>query len=247
VSQGPSGDRPAAAGRPEPPGASGAFAGVGVLTSVRAHGDFALAAGPGERAARQRALVDLPWVEVDQVHGAGVVEVRHGGGAAVAGTGADALVTPDAGVVLAVRTGDCAPVVLAGSRGGPVGVAHAGWRGVEAGVVEATVAALRRLGAESVAARIGPCIEGACYEFGAADLDRLAERYGSVVRCMTKWGTPGLSVVAAVTAACARVGVPVVGEPPPCTACGADRFWSHRARGESGRMVTAVWRPAPAP
>jgi hypothetical protein len=36
--------------------------------------------------------------------------------------------------------------------------------------------------------------------------------------------------------------VPVVGERPPCTACAVDRYWSHRARAEPQRMVTAVWR-----
>ena len=232
---------------------------VGSFTSERADGDFAVTAGSASaRAARRRALVDLPWVEVHQVHGARVVEIGDWSAAGAARPGApaprgheatdgwaaveaDALVTARSGVVLAVRTADCAPVVLT-TDGGPVGVAHAGWRGVEAGVVEATVDALRALGAGQIEARIGPCIEGACYEFGAEDLDRVADRYGSVVRCVTRLGTPGLSVVAAVTAACERAGVPVVGPPPPCTACEATRYWSHRARGETGRMVTAVWR-----
>jgi YfiH family protein len=226
---------------------SGAFAGAGVLTSTRPDGDFAVTAGPPglnaepDRDARRRALVDLPWVEVHQVHGARVAEVGDRADA-VEGIEADALVTARAGVVLAMRTADCAPVFLAGAGGGPVGVAHAGWMGIEAGVVEATVAALRALGATGIEARIGPCIEGPCYEFGGADLARLEKRYGSVVRCVTRWGTPGLSVPAAVTAACAGMGVAVVGPPPPCTACVADRYWSHRARREPQRMLSAIWR-----
>jgi polyphenol oxidase len=215
---------------------------LGVLTSTRADGDFAVTAGPPmDRAARQRRLVDLPWAEVRQVHGARVVDVGH----PVDGyreVEADALVTARWGFVLAVRTADCAPVFLAGAAGGPVGLAHAGWQGIEAGVVEATVEALRSLGADRIEARIGPCIEGACYEFGAVDLDRLADRYGSVVRCVTRSGTPGLSVVAAITMACERLGVPVAGPAPPCTACAADRYWSHRARGEAERMISAIWR-----
>jgi YfiH family protein len=222
------------------PAGTDAFAGVGVLSSAKRDGDLAAQVPAAERRARQRALVDLPWVEVAQVHGAGVVTVDDAGERA-AEVPADALVTARSGVVLAVRTADCLPVVLAAAEG-PVGVAHAGWRGLEAGVVEATVEALRVLGAEDIEARFGPGIEGACYEFGEQDLTRLVDRYGSVVRCMTRWGTPGLSVPAAVTVACERVGVPVVGPPPPCTACLAERYWSHRARAEAGRMVTAVWR-----
>jgi copper oxidase (laccase) domain-containing protein len=48
--------------------------------------------------------------------------------------------------------------------------------------------------------------------------------------------------VPAITEACARLGVPVVGPPPPCTACEEDRFFSHRARGEPERMLSAIWR-----
>jgi len=128
-----------------------------LLTSTRADGDFAVTAGPRpgpDRDARRRALVDLPWVEVHQVHGARVAEVGDRADA-VDGTEADALVTARPGVVLAVRTADCAPVFLAGAGGGPVGVAHAGWMGIEAGVIEATVAVLRALGATGIEARIG--------------------------------------------------------------------------------------------
>jgi copper oxidase (laccase) domain-containing protein len=121
-------------------------------------------------------------------------------------------------------------------------VAHAGWPGTEAGIVEATARALRRLGADRIEAGTGPSIEGACYEFGTDGIDRFAERYGSVVRCTTRWGTPGLSLHDAIAVACAREGVELVGPRPPCTACAADRYWSHRARAEPGRMVTAVWR-----
>src|SRR5690606_35893587 len=56
---------------------------------------------------------------------------------------ADAAVTDAPGVVLAVLTADCLPVVLAARDGSEVAVAHAGWRGLAAGVLEATVAAMR--------------------------------------------------------------------------------------------------------
>jgi YfiH family protein len=220
---------------------AGLLAAVDCLTSERTHGDLAAGVDPAVREARRRALVDLPWAEVAQVHGAAVVEVGGGRRPSLADTEADALVTAEPGVVLAVRTADCAPVIFAADNGA-LGVAHAGWPGTGAGVVEATVAALRRLGAGRIEARIGPSIEGACYEFGAAELARFVDRYGPVVRCMTRWGTPALSLHAAIGVACRRQGVELVGDPPPCTACAADRYWSHRARSEPGRMVSAVWR-----
>jgi YfiH family protein len=224
------------------PASAGPFAGVEVRHSTRGDGDYRPGVPPAVLAARQRALADVPWVWVRQVHGAGVVAVNGRDPVEVCGVDADALVTERPGIALSVRTADCAPVVLASAEG-PFGVAHAGWGGVERGVVQRAVEALRRLGAVTIGARIGPCIEGACYEFGAADLDRLALRYGDVVRCTTRWGTPGLDLAAAVTAACAEVDVDVASGPPACTACHAGAYWSHRARAEPERMATVVWRP----
>ena len=61
---------------------------------------------------------------------------------------ADAAVTRERGVVCAMLTADCLPVLFADRAGTAVGIAHAGWRGLAAGVLEATVAALRDLGAQ---------------------------------------------------------------------------------------------------
>ena len=55
---------------------------------------------------------------------------------------ADALVTNRPGLLLAIVTADCAPVLLADREAGVVGAAHAGWKGAFGGVCEATVAAM---------------------------------------------------------------------------------------------------------
>ncbi len=96
------------------------------------------------------------------------------------GVEGDALVTTRPGVVLAVLTADCAPVALA-SPEGVVAVAHAGWKGAEVGILEATVEVMRAHGATHIDAALGPCIGPCCYEFGPADLDRLAARFGPAV------------------------------------------------------------------
>lgn len=82
---------------------------------------------------------------------------------------ADALVTRRRDVALGILTADCAPVLFADREAGVVGAAHAGWRGALGGVLEATIAAMRELGAapQRIAAGIGPCIGHASYEVGA--------------------------------------------------------------------------------
>ena len=189
-------------------------------------------------AARRRAVVDLPWTWLRQVHGADVVHVRGPGDGA--GTRADAAVTIEPGCALAVLTADCAPVALS-SPEGVVGVAHAGWMGLLAGVLERTVEHMRALGASEVAAVVGPCIRPECYEFGTEHLDRVAARLGQGVRATSATGTPALDVAAAARSALAAAGVTEVDEVGRCTACDPGYF-SWRAGGEMARQAVVVWR-----
>ena len=200
-------------------------------------GDYVHAVRP-EVEARRRAVVDLPWTWLRQVHGDRVVVVDEPGGGA--GRSADAAVTDRSGCALAVLTADCAPVALLGSNG-VVGVAHAGWRGLVAGVLERAVEVMRAAGAGDVHALLGPCIRPGCYEFGADDLAQVARRLGDGVRGTTSTGAPALDVPAAVRAALGRVGVVDVGDVGICTACSPAHF-SHRARRELGRQALVVWR-----
>ena len=201
-------------------------------------GDFSDRAPAVPRAAAQRGVVDLPWKTVHQVHGVAVAVVDRTSD--TAGTDADALVTTDSGVALAVRTADCAPVALASD--GIVAVAHAGWQGLSAGVLAETVAAMRAVRSGRVIAALGPCIHPECYEFSPSDLDSVASRFGDGVRSVTSEGRPALDVPAAVRAALAAEDVELVHDENVCTAC-SDRHWSHRARRDSQRQATVVWLP----
>lgn len=87
---------------------------------------------------------------------------------------ADAAVTREPGVALGILTADCAPVLLSDPEAGVVGAAHAGWRGALDGVIEATVAAMLRLGARpgAIRAAIGPTISQRAYEVGPEFFER---------------------------------------------------------------------------
>jgi YfiH family protein len=191
--------------------------------------------------ARRRAVVDLPWTWLRQVHGDSVVRVTAPGEGA--GRRADAAVTAVPGSAVAVLSADCAPIVL-GSPEGVAGVAHAGWRGLMAGVLERTVEAMRSLGASTVGAHLGPCIHAECYEFGIGDLDRVADRLGDGVRAETSAGAQALDVPAAVRSALAGVGVVEVDDVDVCTACSPDYF-SWRARRDTGRQAAVAWVDGP--
>ena len=102
---------------------------------------------------------------VKQVHSADVVTLTDAHDiAAVANTEADGIVTARRGVALAVLTADCQPILLADADAGVIGACHAGWRGALNGIVEATVDAMRALGARQISAVIGPTISQRAYE-----------------------------------------------------------------------------------
>ena len=121
-----------------------------------------------------------------QVHGAGVRVV----GAADRGSGAfrlddaiadaDALVTATPGVVLAILTADCVPIVLHDPVAGVLACVHAGWRGTVAGVSAAAVAAMRALGSRpsDVIAGIGPAIAAARYQVGPDVHQAVTQAFG---------------------------------------------------------------------
>jgi copper oxidase (laccase) domain-containing protein len=151
-------------------------------------------------------------------------------------------VTATPGCALVVRTADCAPVVLAGDRS--VAVLHLGWRGLQAALVARAVESMAALGDVPRQAHLGPCIRPGCYEFKGPELDDLATRFGEGVRGVTTAGTPALDLPATVRAALAEAGVTALEDTSGCTACD-QRWFSHRARGESQRFATVAWIEAP--
>jgi len=141
---------------------------------------------PADVAENRRRAVDavLPgarMVSVYQVHSPHCVVVSEPW-ADDARPEADALVTNRPGLLLAIVTADCAPVLLADLKAGVIGAAHAGWKGAVTGVTDATIAAMVSLGArrEEIVAAIGPCIAQASYEVDEAFADRFhAEDLGN--------------------------------------------------------------------
>ena len=86
----------------------------------------------------------------------------------------DASVTAAPGVICAVLTADCAPILLADGEAGVVAAVHAGWKGALNGVVHSAVAAMQALGADPArtVGVVGPCIAQSSYEVGADYQDR---------------------------------------------------------------------------
>ncbi|MEV5180118.1 peptidoglycan editing factor PgeF [Streptomyces werraensis] len=179
-------------------------------------------------------------VWMNQVHGADAVVVDEPWGDRPVPE-VDAVVTARRGLVLAVLTADCVPVLLADPVAGVAAAAHAGRPGLVAGIVPAAVRAMTRLGADParIVARTGPAVCGRCYEVPEdmrADVAAVEPAAGAE----TSWGTPAVDVVAGVHAQLERLGVSGAGRSPVCTRESDDHF-SYRRDRTTGRLASYVW------
>jgi hypothetical protein len=198
----------------------------------------------GNRLLLERGL-DLPsaprWLR--QVHGTTVV--RFDGSGDGAEPEADGAVTDAPGVVLAILTADCLPVVLAADDGSEIGAAHAGWRGLAAGVLEATVAAMHTPPARLVA-WLGPAAGPRAYEIGAEVHDAFVAHDAGAESAFvpTRPGHWRVDLYALARRRLAAAGVTRVHGGGLCTITDPARFFSHRRDQRTGRMATLAWRDA---
>jgi polyphenol oxidase len=81
----------------------------------------------------------------------------------------DALITSRSGVLLAILTADCVPVLVADTRRRVVAAFHAGWRGTLARIAAKTIGKMQMhfgTNPADLLAAIGPSIGPCCYEVG---------------------------------------------------------------------------------
>jgi YfiH family protein len=100
-----------------------------------------------------------------QIHEASVLVVDAN---TAIGMEADAMVTKTRGILLAIQTADCAPILLSDPINKIVAGIHAGWRSAVNNIVNATIEKMLELGAnlENISAAIGPCIQQQSFEVG---------------------------------------------------------------------------------
>lgn len=176
-----------------------------------------------------------------QVHGTTVIDAAQVQNAPEA----DASFTTQPGLVCAIMTADCLPVLFADAEGRAVGAAHAGWRGLAGGVLENTVAAMREAGAVNLHAWLGPAIGPQQFEVGedvvqafvAKDVAMqlafkpIVERPGKYLADIYQLARQTL----------AKIGVTQISGGNLCTVSDSAKFYSFRRDGVTGRMASLIW------
>ncbi|MBB5883613.1 peptidoglycan editing factor PgeF [Xanthomonas sp. LMG 8992] len=194
----------------------------------------------------ERLALPTPPHWLRQVHGVQVLRFDgppHGTGIDAEPT-ADAAVTAEPGVVLAILTADCLPVVFAARDGSEVGAAHAGWQGLAGGVLEATVAALRTPPAQ-LQAWLGPAAGPQHYEIGV-EVREAFLRHDPAAAAAFVDTRPGhwrvdLYALARQRLVAAGIAPEQIHGGGLCTIADAQRFYSYRRDRHSGRMATLAW------
>lgn len=175
-----------------------------------------------------------------QVHGPLVVNADDAG----ADTEADGAWTATPGVVCAVRTADCLPVLFSDAQGQFVAAAHAGWRGLCSGVLDIAVQRFLELDVApaTICAWLGPAISAAAYEVDAPVRDAFLRRTPDCAAAFTP-SRPGhwqFDLYRAARDILAAQGVVAVSGGGLCT-FGDERLPSYRRNPECGRLATLIW------
>lgn len=162
---------------------------------------------------------------------------------------ADAIVTATPGLLLAVLTADCQPVLFSDPRAGVIAAVHAGWKGALAGVLEATLDAMETLGArrDDISAVIGPSISQAAYEVGPDFLDLFladdpghAQFFANGRNGRYQFDLPGFGLHRLRAA-----GIGQAAWTGHCTYTDPDRFFSYRrtthaGEADYGRQISVI-------
>lgn len=189
---------------------------------------------------RQALSLAQDPVWLSQVHGTHVIDAARAGAAAAE---ADGSYSDASGVVCAVLTADCLPILLCDRAGTRIAALHAGWRGLVTGIVPAGVAALRLPGADLLA-WLGPAIGPRHFEVGPEVRQAFVARRAQAATAFA----PGRGdrwfgdLYALARQELAAHGVTRVFGGGLCTASDPARFFSYRRDGRCGRMASLIWR-----
>ena len=156
---------------------------------------------------------------------------------------ADAVIADRPGSICVVRTADCLPVLLCARDGSEIAAIHAGWRGLAAGVVEATLDAMSTPVGDLIA-WFGPAISQAAFEVGP----EVRESFGpwgqdEALFQPNERGRLQADLFGLARARLRKNGVLGVYGGGLCTYTDSERFYSYRRDGETGRMLSFIYRP----
>ncbi|QQS32168.1 MAG: peptidoglycan editing factor PgeF [Acidobacteriota bacterium] len=167
---------------------------------------------------------------------------------------ADAVASAMDGILAAVKTADCVPILIGDTATRSFAAAHAGWRGTALSIAKKAVKMLmREFGAtpENMITAIGPAACGRNYEIGEDVMTAFREAFGDDVMRYFSPTRPGHALVdlhAVNRDQLIAAGIPdtAIFTAPYCTMERDDIFFSYRKDrpkyGKTGRLLSVIGR-----
>ncbi len=154
---------------------------------------------------------------------------------------ADASYTNESGIVCAVMTADCLPLLVCSTDGAQIAAIHAGWRGLLAGVITNTVVAMQQ---QDLLVWLGPAIGPDCFEVGPEVREAFLEKSVTFNDAFKQQGNGKwlADIYQLARIELAALGIVNVYGGTHCTFTEHEYFYSYRRESQTGRMATLIWR-----
>lgn len=188
-------------------------------------------------------LQKVQWL--NQIHSANVVTAG-----AESCPDADASITTEPALACAVMTADCLPLIVCDKHGHQVAAAHAGWRGLASGVIDNTVAQFSASESELMV-WLGPAISQANFEVGeeilqqflaafeTKDQDKVHQAFQPNIH---REGHYFADLYQLARIRFNALGITNIYGGNFCSFDDSQRFYSYRRDGQTGRMVTLIYK-----
>lgn len=158
---------------------------------------------------------------------------------------ADALVTRQTGVAIAIMTADCLPILITDAHGQEIACIHAGWRGLLNGVIEAAVAHMQSV---PQMAWLGAAIGPQCFEVGDEVRAAFVAHDAQAEACFqpSPQGRWLADLYQLARYRLQAMGIDHVQGGTHCTVTEHQQFYSYRCATQTGRMATVAFLRPPA-
>jgi YfiH family protein len=192
---------------------------------------------------RQKLIAELnltiPPQWLSQVHGTDLIQACGDG----VRRQADGCWTDELGLACIVMTADCLPVFFTNSAGSKVAVAHAGWRGLLNGVLENTLKVFPD--PSDLHVWFGPAIGPKAFEVGSEVYEQFCDSSLEAQSAFSKIDDTHNKYLADIYSLASqrlkKAGVVNITSSSLCTYSDAERFYSYRRDGETGRLASLIW------
>jgi hypothetical protein len=172
---------------------------------------------------------------MNQSHGDTIVVVE---GIPSGEPNADALITKERGIALAVLVADCIPLLLWDEEESCLAAVHVGRKGLVNGIASKVVNLMRQMESENIQALLGPSICGNCYEVSRDIYDEVCAIHPAAEGDRIRFEF-SLNLPRALTIELEKLKVDV--SLTEICALESQQYFSYRRDGITGRNAGVIW------